>query len=78
MVRRWSYNKADASPEYTCPDPPTIVSIVDCTSHMSDGEKKDATYIMDQFWKKLDEIDIERKLTDCFIFNGASNVQTAA
>ncbi len=29
--------------------PPTVVSIVDCTSHMSDGEKTDATYIMDQF-----------------------------
>ncbi len=29
--------------------PPTKVSIVDCTMHMSDGGKKDATYIMEQF-----------------------------
>ncbi len=29
--------------------PPTVVSIVDCTTHMSDGGKKDATYIMEQF-----------------------------
>ncbi len=29
--------------------PPTVVSIVDCTSYMSDGGKKDATYVMDQF-----------------------------
>ncbi len=25
----------------------------------------------------MDEIDIEKKLTDCFLFDGASNVQTA-
>ncbi len=29
--------------------PPTVVSIVDCTSHISDGGKKDATYTMNQF-----------------------------
>ncbi len=29
--------------------PPIVVSIVDCTSHMINGEKKDSTYIMDQF-----------------------------
>ncbi len=57
--------------------PPTVVSIVDCTSHMSDGGKKDATYIMEQFWRKVDEIDFDKKLTDCFFFDGASNVQTA-
>ncbi len=39
--------------------------------------KKDATYIMDQFKRKVDEIDVEKKLTDCFLFDGSSNVQTA-
>ncbi len=34
--------------------PPTVVSIVDCTSYMSDGGKKDATYFMDQFQRKVD------------------------
>ncbi len=29
--------------------PPTVLSIVDCTSHMSDGGKKYTTYIIDQF-----------------------------
>ncbi len=29
--------------------PPPVVSIVDCTSHMSDRGKKYATCIMDQF-----------------------------
>ncbi len=28
---------------------PTVVSIINCTSQMSDGGKKDATNIMDQF-----------------------------
>ena len=59
------------------PAPPTVVSILDCTSDMSDGGKKDATYIMDQFRRKVDEIDVDKKLTDCFFFDGASNVQTA-
>ncbi len=57
--------------------PPTVVSIIDCTTHMSDGGKKDATYIMEQFWRKVDEIDVDKELTDCFFFDGASNVQTA-
>ncbi len=26
---------------------------------------------------KVDEIDLEKKLTDCFFFDGESNVQTA-
>ncbi len=34
--------------------PPTVVSIIDCTTHMSDGGKKDATYIMEQFRRKVD------------------------
>ncbi len=43
---------------------------------MSDGGKKDATYIMDQFWRKVNGIDVDKKLTDCFFFDGALNVQT--
>ncbi len=57
--------------------PLTLVSIVDCTTHMSDGGKIYATYIMDQFQRKGDEIDINRKLTECLFCDGASNVQTA-
>ncbi len=38
-----------------------VVSIIDCTTHMSDGGKKDATYIMEQFWRKVDEIDVDGK-----------------
>ncbi len=57
--------------------PPTVVSIIDCTKHMSDEGKKDATYIIDQFRRKVDEIDVDKKLTDCFFFDGASNVKSA-
>ncbi len=57
--------------------PPTVVSIIDCTTHMSDGGKKDAIFIMEHFRRKVDEIDVDAKLTDCFFFDGASNVQTA-
>ncbi len=31
---------------------------------MSDGGKKDATYIMEQFQRKMNEIDEDEKLTD--------------
>ncbi len=57
--------------------PPSVVSILYCTSHMINGGKNDATYITDQFQRKGDEIDINRKLTDCFFFDGALIVQTA-
>ncbi len=57
--------------------PPTDVSIVDCTSYMNRGGKKDTTYILGQFQRKVDEIDVDKKLTDCFFFDGALNVQTA-
>ncbi len=43
--------------------PPTVVSIVDCTSHMSDGGRKDATYIMEQFQNKVSE-NLSRQETD--------------
>ncbi len=59
--------------------PPTVVSIVDCMTHMSDGGRKmqHIFYIMEQFQRKVDEIDVDKKLTDCFFFDGTSNVQTA-
>ncbi len=59
--------------------PPKGVSIVGCTSYMSNGGKKDETYIIEQFQKKLmeNEIDQDRKLSDCFFFDGASSIQNA-
>ncbi len=54
-----------------------VVSIVDCTIHMSDAGKKDTTYIMEQIQREVNEIDQDRNMNDCFSFDGASNVQTA-
>ncbi len=56
--------------------PPTVVLIVDCTSHMSQGAKNDELYITEQFESKVNEIDQDRKLIDCFIIDGVSNVPT--
>ncbi len=58
-------------------DPPKVVSIVDCTSYMIGGGKQGATHIMAQFQKKVNDIDQYRMLTNCFIFDGSSNVQTS-
>ncbi len=44
---------------------------------MSAGRKKDATFFMQQLKEKVNEVDDRTPLTDCFFFNGASNVQTA-
>ncbi len=35
--------------------PPTVVSIIDCTTHMSDGEKQDLPYIMEKFQSNLNQ-----------------------
>lgn len=55
----------------------TELSIFYCTEHMSAGRKKDATFFMQQLKEKVNEVDDRTPLTDCFFFNGASNVQTA-
>ncbi len=52
--------------------PPTVVSIVDCTTHMiMEGRK------IQQFQRIVNEISQDRKLTDCIFFDDASTVQTA-
>ncbi len=40
---------------------PIVVSICDCTDHMSEGGKKDVTYIAKMFQEKLNEFDPDRK-----------------
>jgi hypothetical protein len=57
--------------------PPITVSIQDCSKHMAEGGKKDASYIADLFEKKVLEYDPQRIYTDVFYFDGASNVQKA-
>ena len=57
--------------------PPITVSIQDCSKHMAEGGKKDASYIADLFEEKVLEYDPQRIYTDVFFFDGASNVQKA-
>ena len=52
------------------------VSIQDCTKHMAEGGKKDASYIAELFEAKVLEYDPDQLCTDVFFFDGASNVQT--
>jgi hypothetical protein len=56
---------------------PVTVGIIDCTTHMAEGGKKDAAYISGIFDEKVMEYDPKMSLTDLFFFNGASNVQKA-
>ncbi len=62
----------------SCVDtPPITMSIHDCTKHMQEGGKKDATYISGLIEDKVREYDINDTLTNMFFFDGASNVQKA-
>ncbi len=57
--------------------PPITVSIQECTTHMQDGGKKDASYIASLFSDEVIKFDPQSSFTDGFFFNGASNVQKA-
>ncbi len=57
--------------------PPMTISIQDCTKHMAEGGKKDASYIADMFEEKVMEYNSLKICTDVFYFDGASNVQKA-
>jgi hypothetical protein len=56
---------------------PTTISIQDCTKHMAEGGKKDASYIADLFDEKVMEYNPLKTCTDVFYFDGASNIQKA-
>ncbi len=58
-------------------EPPVVISIFDCSEHMSEGGKKDAQYIGQLFKDKVTEFDPTTTCTDAFFFDGASNVQKA-
>ena len=80
MVRRRGNDKEDASFEYPCSqwEHPSNSSFHHRlhNTHERWG-KNDSIFIMEHFRRKVDEIDVDAKLTDCFFFDGASNVQTA-
>ena len=57
--------------------PPMTISVQDCTKHMAEGGKKDASYIANMFEEKVMEYNSLKRCTDVFYFDGASNVQKA-
>ena len=59
-------------------NPSLVLDMVDCTSHMQRGGKKDAPYICEKMLPCLNVIDPNRDFVDLVTFDGASNVQKAA
>ena len=58
--------------------PVAVLAISDCTSHMADGNIKDANYISnDLFLPHFKKIDPHKKFIDLVAFDGAANVQKA-
>ena len=55
--------------------PVAVLVIVDCQGHLADGNKKDGTFICNQFLNHMREIDLGKKLTDIVMFYGASNAK---
>jgi hypothetical protein len=61
----------------TVPSGNMVLDIVDCTGHMEDGGRKDATYIASIFNDHIKELDPQGVYLNAIIFDGASNVQKA-
>ncbi len=56
---------------------PVVVSICNCTNHMSEGGKEIVTYIAEMFQDKVNKFDPNSRNTDVFFIDGTSNVQKA-
>ncbi len=56
---------------------PVVLGIEDCTAHMADGGTKNASYIANLFWGKIEDVDPDGTLLTCVYFDGAKNVQKA-
>lgn len=54
-----------------------VVSICNCSDHMSEGGKTDATNIAEMFQERVNEFDPDGRNTYVFFFDGASNVHKA-
>jgi hypothetical protein len=47
--------------------PPMTISVQDCTKHMAEVGKEDASYIADLFEEKVMEYDLMKTCTDVFL-----------
>ncbi len=55
---------------------PVVVSICDCTDHMSEGGKKMSPTLL-KWFKRVNEFNPKGQNTDVFYFDEAANVQLA-
>ena len=55
--------------------PVAVLVIVDCQGNLADGNKKDVTFICNQFLNHMKEIYPAKTLSDIVMFDGAPNVQ---
>ncbi len=55
--------------------PPAVLRIEDCTTHMVDRGTKNVSYIADLFWGAIEQVDIDGTLLTCVYFDEAKNVQ---
>ena len=55
--------------------PVSVLEIVYCQGNLSDGNKKDGTFICNRFLYQMKEIDPATTLSGTVMFDGASNVQ---
>ena len=61
----------------TTPNANSVLDIIDCTEHMEEGGKKDATYTASIFIQHIKELDPLGVHLNAMLFDGASNVQKA-
>ena len=57
--------------------PVSVKNIVDCTGHITSGHKKYAKFVVEVFFRPMNEPDPEKKLVDLHIFDGAIVCRTA-
>ena len=57
--------------------PVAVLEIFDCQGHLTDGNRKDITFVCYQFLKHMKEIDPSKTLSDIVMFDEASNIQLA-
>ena len=50
----------------------SVQNIVDFTGHITVGNKKDANYFAESFFDPINGLDLEKKLVDLHMFDGAS------
>ena len=55
--------------------PVSVLELVDCQVHLTDGEGKDGIFICTRFPEHILKCDPHKSITDVVMFDGASNVQ---